>query len=163
MKLINGKEYTIKTKDGKTHRAQFCNDQLDHFMFIDVPGCIDADKVEVVGPNKHPHHDLIVEWAKDTSKVVQQYYQKSHLWVTDENPRWDIEAKYRFKPQREFIKGHWYPCLLDGRRFICECRDDEYLYEPINANREGVANIKWSFDFDGLYIGDSLGEIKFGD
>lgn len=110
-------------------------------------------------PNKHPHHDLIVEWAKDTSKKLQIKtladdvdWQDCSMLTVIENPKFLV----RFKPQREFIKGHWYPCVdadgdfsvkyFDGYIFSC--------YVGLNSGLESH-EMKW--------IGDSLGEIKFGE
>jgi len=48
---------------------------------------------------KHKHHDVIVEWATDTSKVVQYKHSYDHSWrdvVGD--PEWTA-AEYRIKPE----------------------------------------------------------------
>ena len=47
---------------------------------------------------KHVHHDMIIEWAKDTSRVVQ-YQSAPDRWVTTYRPAWEPLAKYRFKPE----------------------------------------------------------------
>ena len=46
---------------------------------------------------KHVHHDMIVEWAKDTSRVVEGETDRGH-WVTVSNPVWWPHFTYRFKP-----------------------------------------------------------------
>ena len=46
---------------------------------------------------KHVHHDMIVEWAKDTSRVVQRYYGGG-VWLDEKSPQWFPNDKYRFKP-----------------------------------------------------------------
>lgn len=46
---------------------------------------------------KHVHHDMIVEWAKDTSRVVEGEADRGH-WVTVSNPVWWPHVTYRFKP-----------------------------------------------------------------
>lgn len=48
--------------------------------------------------NKHPHHDMIVAWAADTSRVVQ-CWQTTQEWLDIEQPNWNREGKYRFKPE----------------------------------------------------------------
>ena len=46
---------------------------------------------------KHVHHDMIIEWAKDTSQVVQRYYGGG-VWLPEQYPQWYKNDKYRFKP-----------------------------------------------------------------
>ena len=51
---------------------------------------------------KHPHFDLIVEWAKDTSRVVQCRSHRTGEWndCNDVNiPGWLPSYEYRFKPE----------------------------------------------------------------
>jgi len=112
--------------------------------------------------NKHPHYDLIVEWAKDTSKQLQilagdNAFCDCIIGTVIDNPKLPV----RFKP-REFIKGHWYPCLHEGRRFIC-CFDGAVLLEPINKGYKAIS-VTWdTYSCCGLKIGKSLGEIKFNE
>lgn len=49
---------------------------------------------------KHKHHDMIVEWAKDTSRTVQWSLIGGDFW-TDCTivPQWDAKYMYRFKPE----------------------------------------------------------------
>lgn len=98
--------------------------------------------------NKHPHHDLIVEWAKDTSKAVQ--LKSDDSWCDARMPNWDTDKEYRIKP-REFIKGHWYPCLRHELEFICKFNGHSFVV----AGRSGYKENE-------ITIGESLGEIKFG-
>lgn len=105
---------------------------------------------------KHPHHDLIVEWAKDTSKTIQGRLNGDWAECFIGNVTNDRAGsyEYRFKP-REFTKGHWYPCLngesmsvnmWDGEEFLSESGDgDGYIFDET--------------DFD--EIGESLGVIDF--
>jgi hypothetical protein len=56
---------------------------------------------------RHPHHDMIVEWAKDTSKVVE-YKDMFGMWkrVLGNAPSWTSDVQYRFKPaERVFPKS----------------------------------------------------------
>lgn len=46
---------------------------------------------------KHPHFDLICEWAADTSRVVQ-CKQTDGTWYETNNPNWNPSVQYRFKP-----------------------------------------------------------------
>jgi len=108
--------------------------------------------------NKHTHHDLIVEWAKDTSKQLQilagdNTFFDCTIGTVIDNPKLPV----RFKP-REFIKGHWYPCVdEDGDKCV-------YFYDYDGVFRISsdecdtnivCCNMKW--------IGKSLGAIKFGE
>ena len=47
---------------------------------------------------KHVHHDMIVEWAADTSRVVQSRRLDHHEWTVDPYPPWLPQWQYRFKP-----------------------------------------------------------------
>ena len=107
--------------------------------------------------NKHPHHDLIVEWAKDTSKQVQILDDDDtdlEYWCDCYNPTWDIRSKYRFKP-REFIKGHWYPCYEAKGDFSLKVSDGRGFYT--SSDYSSIVFYEAEFAF----IGKSLGEIKF--
>ena len=105
---------------------------------------------------KHVHHDLIVEWAKDTSKEVQVDIFGNGEWLYSSNPRWDVNSKYRFKP-REFANGHWYPCIFSKSKCDVMMMFDgvAFVSSPLNATRWSEDDFKW--------VGKSLGEIKFGD
>lgn len=106
--------------------------------------------------NKHPHHDLIVEWAKDTSKVIQSYSEPLEKWVdfVHNRPDWDINTEYRLKP-REFTKGHWYPCVDKiGEHSI-------YMYTGKAFSIDGLAVSYQVSPYGMKWIGESLGEINF--
>lgn len=118
-------------------------------------------KDKAVKNNKHPHHDLIVEWAKDTSKPLQEKYMREEKWINIEinTVVEDVtgEDVFRFKP-REFVKGHWYPCS-------CSFHDKGTGY-PIMFDGKGFVNHKEDgfhrYEADFRFIGESLGEINFG-
>ena len=46
---------------------------------------------------KHVHHDLIQEWIKDTSRVVESQNSYGH-WSVVGAPNWNPNCQYRFKP-----------------------------------------------------------------
>lgn len=48
---------------------------------------------------KHKHHDIIVAWAADTSRVVQYFDKHDHEWVDIQPSSWDPNRLYRFKPE----------------------------------------------------------------
>lgn len=102
--------------------------------------------------NKHPHHDLIVEWAKDTSKAVQ--FEINGYWYDSLMPTWGPDREYRIKP-REFTKGHWYPCSkCNGSRFIAMFNGLSFsCFESASSVIIKTNDMKW--------VGESLGEIKF--
>ena len=108
--------------------------------------------------NKHTHHDLIVELIGDTSKQVEMVTgSNSVVQVEASNVVADKKGSYifRIKP-REFTKGHWYPCVdKDGDGGVRVFNGEEFCLYSRNINHgEGED----SFPF----IGESLGEIKFG-
>lgn len=85
---------------------------------------------------KHVHHDLIAEWAKDTSRGVQRYNEWSSQWEDCPWPNWVLGTRYRFKPAEpkfivvngvqvpEPVRGGlvdgqvvWVSSVLDGKPF----------------------------------------------
>lgn len=140
-----------------------CVDEYNNSHCDGLNYCLESNYTEFKGskqaePNKHPHHDLIIEWAKDTSKQVQRKHKVSGQWFNDPYPPWNAEHEYRLKPQRDFIDEHWYPCIDDD--------GDTTIYKHINGefsftgnrdsqNPKPASDMKW--------IGESLGKIKFGD
>jgi hypothetical protein len=52
---------------------------------------------------KHIHHDMIIEWAADTTRVVQLYVGEE--WTDVDNPTWERFIKYRIKPETRSING----------------------------------------------------------
>ena len=46
---------------------------------------------------KHVHHDMIVEWVKDTSRVVE-ILGVDWIWRETVAPTWGTQNEYRFKP-----------------------------------------------------------------
>lgn len=48
---------------------------------------------------KHPHHDLITEWVKDTSRIVQ-WSKNGSPWINcTGDPSWSPNVQFRFKPR----------------------------------------------------------------
>lgn len=48
---------------------------------------------------KHKHHDVIVAWAADTSKVVQVKGMSGQWQDCDSSPIWSDGFEYRIKPE----------------------------------------------------------------
>lgn len=53
-------------------------------------------------PKKHVHHDMIVEWAKDPSRVVECKAPDNDAWTVLNHPSWHTDVQYRFRPERVF-------------------------------------------------------------
>ena len=52
---------------------------------------------------KHVHHDMIIEWAKDPSRVVE-IRGVDWVWRETVAPTWGTQNEYRFKPaESKFI------------------------------------------------------------
>lgn len=137
---------------------------------VNVPHCASKSFRETLGrtefkgikegsDTKHPHHDLIVEWAKDVSKSLQCYMENAEVWVECYiNPVISDtvnDYKFRIKPEREFIKGHWYPCIYEKMEGVIKCTGDNTFISKTVASGKFTPN-----DFE--WIGESLGDIKFG-
>ena len=108
---------------------------------------------------KHPHAEMIIEWANDTSKVVQILNDDDDgsdgLWADVRKPSWDVHSEYRFKP-REFNEGEWYPCVYqDGDECVRVFKNGKlYAYSKDPITGVTPDKMKW--------IGESLGKLKFG-
>jgi len=108
--------------------------------------------------NKHPHHDLIVELISDTSKQVEMVTgSNSVIHVETSNVVADKKGSYifRIKP-REFIKGHWYPCL-DKRIGLFNVLIYGGHYFHSNSGLKGAEFSPDMFE----KIGKSIGKIEF--
>ena len=46
--------------------------------------------------NKHPHYDLIVKWAANTSQKV--WLKNNNEWLAIGYPAWDMENQYHIGP-----------------------------------------------------------------
>ena len=61
------------------------------------------DDFELVEENKqrHIHYDMIVKWAANPSRVVEQLAEEMDEpeWEVDSYPTWNPWCKYRFKPE----------------------------------------------------------------
>lgn len=67
---------------------------------------------------KHKHHDLIVAWAADTTKVVQVRDPRvANRWVDVRDPNWESD-EYRFKPEPKPDLTAYY-AVDDGDVFRC--------------------------------------------
>lgn len=58
------------------------------------------ESVEKANKHHHPHADMIIEWAKDTSKVVEYWDDGLYCWVECNYPTWGVKVKYRFQPAK---------------------------------------------------------------
>lgn len=78
---------------------------------------------------KHVHHDMIVEWAKDTRRKVEVYSGYMDHWHTiTSSPTWKPDCKYRFKPaEPKFI-------TVNG------CQVPEPVREPLNGQEYWLAD-----------------------
>ena len=54
---------------------------------------------------KHVHHDMIVEWVKDTSRVVQRLNRFTNTWIDEGWPNWYPGCVYRFEPKHIIVNG----------------------------------------------------------
>lgn len=109
-------------------------------------------------PFRHPHHDLIVEWAKDMSKKYQ-FLLRSGEWedCSDRGPEWDPQLEYRIKP-RKFVKGHWYPCVNkeSDRGSVKRFNGHYFFNETQHADLDKINYPATDFSFIGLSLGTDL-------
>ena len=48
---------------------------------------------------RHPHADLIIQWANNTKLKLQIWRGASCCWEDINHPRWNKECLYRIKPE----------------------------------------------------------------
>lgn len=49
---------------------------------------------------KHKHHDLIVQWAKDTSQKVWSWYPRGYRWEEAQTPSWYESIIYKIQEDK---------------------------------------------------------------
>ena len=105
---------------------------------------------------KHVHYDMIVEWAKDTSRVLQSSYCSDDIWNNEEVPIWHPHKKYRFKPaEPKFI-------VVNGVNVpepVREPLEDGEWFWVADAASNWVGGHKWSTTYSGHKSLLSLGLI----
>lgn len=109
---------------------------------------------------KHQHHELIVEWAKDTSKEIEGKFNWVGEWyllnildiINDEDGVYEC----RIKP-REFVKGHWYPCVKSGSIQVL-------MWTGFGFSTTSTSALSHSYQGNYFHnIGESLGKIEFNE
>jgi len=50
---------------------------------------------------KHPHFEVMMEWAADTSKVVQVYSQMTNYWFDCNDLQFLPDRQYRIRPEKK--------------------------------------------------------------
>lgn len=93
--LTMGKTYEV-AEDSTDVLVRLKRDDVDENISRQ---CWFFDLAETKYPNpKHPHHDLIIEWAKGAD--IQYLSELSGNWLdtTRNGPVWDKITKYRIKP-----------------------------------------------------------------
>lgn len=110
----------------------------------------------------HPHAQLIKQWADGSE--IQYYDERLSDWKATRQPSWSPAVKYRVNPNGRKYKlenNHWYP-VKDAQGDCAVMRFDSrwrslFVYNGENGNtfEEIPDNCQW--------IGESLGEIAFGD
>ena len=53
---------------------------------------------------QHRHHDLIVQWAANTSLKVETRVCSMGKWEETRNPQWVDDQEYRIKPRTKKVK-----------------------------------------------------------
>lgn len=94
--LTAGKEYVVLRACGREL-------VLENDNRMDGPQAWFASRFELSKSNYHPHHDLIIQWAKGAK--IERYYD-SHFragvveeWLEEATPMWYKYVQYRVKPE----------------------------------------------------------------
>ena len=129
-KEIYGREITVSSSEKISERSAMSSG----WCVANYPD--DFELVEDVS-KRHVHHDMIVEWAKDPSRVVEYFDEDLLKWVDcadseQECPIWDKNTKYRFKPVEPERTFH-----------VTSLTVDELLetYEDTYTHREGLVAV----------------------
>lgn len=97
--IQKGKNYVIAEVDCTRVRVEGCSIWYSEMGFE----LVEQEQTEAP-PTPHVHHDMIVEWAANPSRVVQWRDNDDCVWLDcseDEVhpfPVWDMNTQYRFKP-----------------------------------------------------------------
>jgi len=81
--------YTIKMINTRTENVMF-EGGCGHWCWI--------ERLELVS-NRHPHADLMIAYANDTSLKVQCREDEGDMWVDTMTPVFDTKLQYRIKPK----------------------------------------------------------------
>lgn len=107
---------------------------------------------------KHPHADILIKMANDSSKQAQGKVVITGEWVDVdiEQVASDSADRYEFRLKpRKFQKGHWYPCVDGDGDFSVKCFNGHTFSVFVGFDRDLESHeMRW--------IGESLGEINFG-
>ena len=92
-------------ESGRTLEVEFYNDAQNEWRLCnDTPVWRDTLEYRFKPgqsgiPTPHVHAEMITEWVKDTSRVVE-FFNWQNKWVTCVGiPQWHDHIKYRFKPK----------------------------------------------------------------
>lgn len=82
--------YTIKMINIQIEKVSF--EGLDE-------GWCRIERLELVPNNRHPHADLMIAYANDTSLKFQYREDEGSIWVDLVNPTFSENLQYRIKPK----------------------------------------------------------------
>lgn len=109
---------------------------------------------------KHPHKELLEAWLNDMSIKFEGDYScgsRPFIDVSIKEVLDDVVGNetFRIKP-REFKEGEWYPCIDDDNDLCICCYKNNEFYLSSDDLCGGTAD-------EMIWIGESLGKIKFGE
>lgn len=90
------KVYTIKTV------------YSDTVKFEESDNCCMIHRLELVNSNRHPHADLIIQWANDQSLKIQFRESADKQWLDVIEPNWLTCYEYRIKPKTKTVARYQY-------------------------------------------------------
>lgn len=110
---------------------------------------------------KHIHHDLIVQWAADTTQVVEFRYRKNKWEKVAGSPGWHTHAEYRLVEPR-----HKHQDLIDQKaarpelvvQIMCDEKwlsivgpnwDSMYEYRLVEPAKKKVKMWQWVVEYTG--------------
>lgn len=96
-----GKKYIVKIEDKKGHPYILSNGGIG--VFTSWSKFIIVKSARIYPNGKHPHYNLIIEWAKGAeiqflSRLVTEDGRPK--WKDTANPVWNEKTQYRIKPHK---------------------------------------------------------------
>lgn len=73
---------------------------------VATPGCQSSE-----ASLRHPHADLMIQYANDTTLKIELYNDKVSRWIFTPSPTWNPKGQYRIKPKTKKVTKYKYAYL----------------------------------------------------
>lgn len=132
-KILKSKVFTVGDNSiygyGSSSILECIECYPDDFEFADTAMAEDVSK-------RHVHHDMIVEWAANPTRIVQYRTSVNYPWTDCSDVTWNPNTEYRFKPTEP---GRVFPKTSLGIKELVSHMISEHETVSI-ASLEAIAN-----------------------